>query len=642
VLDAADIVENPEEMSIMTYVSYFRDYADTLKHNASPANCTADGPGITGGDARSGDADFTIYSCNKQGKQKDSGGDHFGVKVKDPTGAVMDIQVTDNGNGTYSGTYPTDYPGDYEVDIQLKNEPIQGSVFVARQVLGNPGQSYAEGEGLTGGKTGHPANFTIFAMAEDGKRIGRGGDFFTVTVNGPSGPLEAVVTDAGNGTYPVEYAPTEAGIYDINITLFDEPIKDAPFQATIKLAVDASKSWVEGPGVEKAYKDRPNTFVVHAVDEAGEPVVCEDCEVTLKPKDESSGLPEVPVKVTNNGDGTHSCEYSPEVVGDYVLEVKLDGEDVKDTPKDITIKRAPNAENSWVDGPGVQKALQNRSNPFVVHAMDDDKQPVWGDQCSVTLKPTDESSGLPEVPVTVVDNGDGTYACDYVPTHTGDYVLAVKLEGEDVKDTPMALTVKRAPDASKSWAEGPGLKKAFDNKPAKFKVHARGDDGEPVWGDDCTVTVVPEDPSSGLAEVPAEVTDNGDGTYSVVYHPLEAGNFVVNVQLEGADVKDMPVKVRVREGVSVDKTGRCKFKATIIARNKDGEAHTEGGADWEVSVMGPEETEIPVKATDNGDGSYSAEYKLTADPDAEGPQEYIISMCLNEDHIQGSPFRQFM
>ena len=57
VVDAEDVVEEPEEHSIMTYVSYFRDYLENhakkeeerLRKTADPQFCRAFGPGLDNG-----------------------------------------------------------------------------------------------------------------------------------------------------------------------------------------------------------------------------------------------------------------------------------------------------------------------------------------------------------------------------------------------------------------------------------------------------------------------------------------------------------------------------------------------------------------------------------------------------------------
>lgn len=77
-------------------------------------------------------------------------------------------------------------------------------------------------------------------------------------------------------------------------------------------------------------------------------------------------------------------------------------------------------------------------------------------------------------------------------------------------------------DPSKCTAEGPGLVDGIkDTFPAKFKVQARDRDGNPIHegGDDFKVKITDPDGQ----DVPAEISDNGDGTYDVVYHPDKPG-----------------------------------------------------------------------------------------------------------------------
>jgi len=194
-----------------------------------------------------------------------------------------------------------------------------------------------------------------------------------------------------------------------------------------------------------------------------------------------------------------------------------------------------------------------------------------------------------------------------------------------------------------SYVEGPGLTRAYDNKPAQFTVHALDDTGNPVDGDTCEVTVKPEDPASDLKSVPVTIKDNGDGTYTCDYEPTQAGKFVITVSLDGDAVKGTPKNIRIREGVDSNKLGRATFTATIAARNKDGELKSEGGDEWVVTIVSlSDSSEVPNKAKDHGNGTYSVEYKLDAPSGDDHPQEFSLSMTLNGDHIPGSPFKQFM
>jgi len=428
ILDAADLVENPDEHSIMTYVSYFRDWADSQKTKPSAQNTTAEGPGVEGG-AIQDVAPFTVRVANKQGTPLTAGGFPVSALVHGPDGNTIPCEVTDNNDGTFSGSYSTPVPGDYVVDIKLKNEDIKGNTFSVHHEAANPSKSYAEGNGLVEAKTARPAEFTIFPVGADGNRVSRGGDAFEVTITGPNGPVIVELVDAGDGTYPVRYSPADAGPHTIAITLYGENLEGSPYTATVKQAVNSAKSYVSGPGLKRAYDNKPAHFTVHAIDDLGEPVQAEVCDVKIVSKD----------------------------------------------------------------------------------------------------------GGEPITDITTTDNKDGTWKVDYAPT--------------------------------------------------------------------------------------------------------KAGNYEIQVQLEGQDVQGTPVPIKVRVGADASKTGAAKFSVTIVAVDKDGNSKTEGGDDWECDITSVDGVDVPTKTKDNGDGTYTVNYSLAA---SSPPTEYAVSMKLGGDEISGSPFKQFM
>ena len=54
-----------------------------------------------------------------------------------------------------------------------------------------------------------------------------------------------------------------------------------------------------------------------------------------------------------------------------------------------------------------------------------------------------------EVPVEVIDNGDQTFACKYVPTEEGRHPVDVKFGGETVPGSPFTVRPKPGIDVSK-------------------------------------------------------------------------------------------------------------------------------------------------------------------------------------------------
>jgi len=116
-VDAEDVANSPDELAMMTYISYYRDYwTQMMDKLAWPEKCT-----------------FSSFTChvqaaNKSGRARNAGGDVFTGEVKGPKGFVP-AEVLDHQNGTYSISYKLPEPGTYTVSVKLQNREIKGSPF---------------------------------------------------------------------------------------------------------------------------------------------------------------------------------------------------------------------------------------------------------------------------------------------------------------------------------------------------------------------------------------------------------------------------------------------------------------------------------------------------------------------------------
>jgi hypothetical protein len=117
ILDPEDMALNGDELANMTYISYYRDYWQSmLEKMAWAENCT-----------------FLSFSAHVQaatrdGMPKTDGGDKFLAAITGPTGDVAN-RVDDNGNGTYSVHYTLPGAGEYSISVKVQNKDIAGSPF---------------------------------------------------------------------------------------------------------------------------------------------------------------------------------------------------------------------------------------------------------------------------------------------------------------------------------------------------------------------------------------------------------------------------------------------------------------------------------------------------------------------------------
>jgi len=107
--------------------------------------------------------------------------------------------------------------------------------------------------------------------------------------------------------------------------------------------------------------------------------------------------------------------------------------------------------------------------------------------------------------------------------------------------------------------------------------------------------------------IPAEVVDNGDGTYNVSYFAQKPAPITIEVTLEDQPIKDAPFHIEVKSGTDAHHTGFKDFQFTIQTRDKHGQAKTFGGDEF---VVQPSNKNISVATRDNGDGTYTASFEL--------------------------------
>jgi hypothetical protein len=285
----------------------------------------------------------------------------------------------------------------------------------------NAGRSYAEGPGLTAGKTKKPCNFTIHSVDADGNPVKVGGDPFKVSITGPE-QVTPSFKDNNDGTYSVEYKVETPGDYKIDVTLHDQPIKDSPFHPHIKWSVDPNQSYAEGEGIRELWDNKPTGFTIHAVDYDGNPRTDGGDPFVVKINSPNETI--VP-KVVDNGDGTYSVTYAAQKTGPVEIQVTLEDQPIKDAPFHLECKS------------GTDHSTTGFSNfTFTVQTRDKhgNNKTFGGDEFVVTPN----QSG---VHVTTKDNNDGTYTASFSLGAKGNYVFKVAFNGKELAASPLHVTI---------------------------------------------------------------------------------------------------------------------------------------------------------------------------------------------------------
>jgi len=104
--------------------------------NTREYKCLAYGPGVIEGGACAHPTEFIIQARNDHDENRNSGRDHFEVKITTIGDNPKQIksELVDNSDGTYHVTYEVEEPCEVKIDITFENEkqkmvPIRGSPY---------------------------------------------------------------------------------------------------------------------------------------------------------------------------------------------------------------------------------------------------------------------------------------------------------------------------------------------------------------------------------------------------------------------------------------------------------------------------------------------------------------------------------
>ncbi|XP_041819436.1 filamin-C isoform X6 [Chelmon rostratus] len=539
-----------------------------------------------------------------------SGGSHIKACISNPSGGNTDAYITDKGDGMYRVEYTPYEDGLHLIEVLFDEVSVPKSPFRVSVTEGcDPSRVRAYGPGLEEGLVNKPNRFTV-----ETRGAGTGG--LGLAIEGPS-EAKMSCKDNKDGSCSVEYIPFTPGEYDVNITFGGLPIPGSPFRVPVRELVDPSKVRCSGPGLGSGVRAHvPQTFTVDSSKAGVAPL-----EVQLYGP---TGVAE-PISITDNGDGTHTVNYTPANDGPYTVCVKYADQEVPRSPFKIKTLPAHDASKVRASGPGLNASGVPASLPveFTIDARD-------AGEGLLTVQILDPE-GKPKK-ANIRDNRDGTYTVSYVPDMTGRYTITIKYGGDEIPYSPYRIHALPTGDASKCLVT------------VSIGGHGLGSGIGPTIqiGEETVITVDAKAAGKGKvtckvstpdgAELDVDVVENADGTFDIYYTAPEPGKYVITIRFGGENIPNSPFHVVATDDPISPVDGMepmlRPFSLVIPFTVQKGEITGE--------VRMPSGRTACPHITDNKDGTVTVKYS----PTERGLHEMDIKYDGN--HIPGSPLQFYV
>ncbi|KAL6482814.1 hypothetical protein MHYP_G00076860 [Metynnis hypsauchen] len=572
-----------------------------------PSKVTVSGPGLSKG--KVGEPCMVNIDCALAGS-----GD-LSVEAVSDSGAIAKTEVQDNKDGSYTVVYVPLTAGVYTLLLKYGGQVVpifpagivvepavykshvkltgQGDLANAARNC-DPSQVLADGLGLLQGLAGHPNKCYINTR-------GAGNGHLEVTVEGPS-ESKVSCKDNEDGSYTMEYIPSAAGQYDVNITYGGKSIPGSPFKVTVK-DVSGTSAEIAGPGI-CAQSSQNFTFDSKKTGNIPETVT------VISPQGKSELM-----DLKDNGDGTYTVNFSPSVEGPYSLMVRYAEDDSFCSPVNFHVLQRPAAGGEKAKNQSPRREM-NISGEGLESGICTKTPQSFTISCSATGKaPETVAIAKPDGTVEVLeltDNGDGTYTVTCSPTTGGSHILSVKYTDEEAFSSPYEFHVLDAEYPLQSIVTAPGLVSGICTQtPQLFTIDCREHGKLPT-------SIAMLNPK-GLIEL-LGVKDNGDGTCTVSYSPSVEGPHSLMVKYGDNTAFSSPFKFQVLPKHDGSFAQDCRSKKDKNGPGLEGKycartpqnftigCSSTGAAPETVAIVNPDGSVDLAEVTDNGDGTYNVVY----------------------------------
>jgi len=455
------------------------------------------------------------------------------------------------------------------------------------------------GAGITGGSIGDENSFILqggASPADSAKNV-------TVEVVGPDNNLVMIQKELGptTGASLYRYVPKLPGVYQVNITVDGEHLLGSPYLVPFTDVPQPEKCFVLEPGIDKAQVGKWSEFTV-------------DCSaagpgnLSIDIKSPSGTVDHEIEPLPNN---QFKIRFHPTVIGSYVVNAEWTGSPISNSPFTCQVS---NPAKCIASGTGISAAKLGEPVPFTVSTVGTGP----GSLEAVVFGPKGEKVQLE------LQQYDDKTVYTYTPELYGSYLIDVKWDGFPIRGSPFRVKPAAAFNINNVLISQELPKKAKAGEEVNFCVNVKDAGHAPLTA----LTISP----SGKVDI-CEVEEKEEGIYIVEFVPQEVGEYQVTVSYGGTELRQDPLSLNVYDPDKVVVDVQSVTKSTYQV-NSTAEfvvnTSAAGSGIVTASAKGPRGFR-DVKVSDLGDGNWKVMYN----PDCSGM--HLVDIYYNNDPVLAQP-----
>ena len=438
------------------------------------------------------------------------------------------------------------------------------------------------------------------------KQEAEGGMPVTASARGrKSGNVDVnIKQEQDDSPYIVRFIPSSPDEYTLEVKHHDDHVPGSPF--TLKVVEKGTLAEDDIGGSVEA--GQPLNFII-PIGDAKEPFVSVN-----------SPFGDCDISVNDTISGIIALDFVPNVVGEYIVHVKVDDAHIVGSPYKINAKgNEPDASKCYILEEDMQVFKKHMrfgkgSAKFRVSTADAGRG---------SLDVISRGPGTAEVKIQ--DNKDGTETCEFTPSVAGKYSLDILWGDLQIKGSP--YTINFRPPKTRFVSNGLNLQKEIYRVGVahRFKLNC-----EDLGEGNLELTCKPET-AANVSVSPA----NTPNSFVCEILPEEVGYHEISLKYKGKHIFGSPFNVHFHSNAS-----KCSIIDTSDEHEVGGSVtfhvSTEGAGEGKVVAsvenIATKET-IPVSVTQMMMGVHRIEFNP-----GKG-MECLLTVLYDEEHIRGSPYR---